>query len=196
MAKSTKKIFVLVGHPDPNSFTAKLASACAKGAQSRGHDVRLQSLGDMNFDPILHKGYNQVQELEQDLVDSQENIRWSDRWVIVHPLWWGSAPAILKGFFDRILLPGFGFKYEAGKMSPNRLLTNRSARVIFVSDTPTWWLKLVYGAGWIKVMKRQILSFCGFNSIKFNNLSVIRESTASYRDKLIEKSYNLGLAES
>ncbi len=195
MANSRKKIFVLIGHPDPDSFTAALAQSYIEGALSKGHEVRVQSLGDMNFDPILHKGYKVIQELEQDLLDSQANIRWSDHWVIIHPLWWGAAPALLKGYFDRILLPGFGFKYEAGKMSPKKLLKNRSARVVLVSDTPTWWLYLAYGAGWLKIMKRQVLAFCGFHSIKFHNLAVIRESTEAYRAKLQRKAYELGLGE-
>lgn len=192
MANTLKRIFVLIGHPDPNSFTASLAKAYVKGATSKGHDVRVQSLGEMHFDPILHNGYNRKQELEEDLSRSQENILWCNHWVIVHPLWWGSAPALLKGYFDRILLPGFGFKYEKGKALPKRLLSNRSARVMLASDTPTWWLKLVYGGGWLKIMKRQILKFCGFNSVKFNNFSIIKGSSETYREKLLKDSYKVG----
>lgn len=45
-------------------------------------------------------------ELEEDLVKAQELIRWADHLVFVYPIWWGTMPAVLKGFFDRVFLPG------------------------------------------------------------------------------------------
>lgn len=44
-------------------------------------------------------------ELEEDLVKAQELIRWADHLVFVYPIWWGTMPAVLKGFFDRVFLP-------------------------------------------------------------------------------------------
>lgn len=64
----------------------------------------------MNFNPNLEFGYRKRMELEPDLIDSQERIIWSEHIVIVYPVWWGSFPAIMKGFFDRTLLAPFSYK--------------------------------------------------------------------------------------
>lgn len=61
------KIYVLLGHPDPESFNGQIAEAYKAAALAKGHEVRLQKLGEMRFDPILWKGYKVVQELEPDL---------------------------------------------------------------------------------------------------------------------------------
>jgi putative NADPH-quinone reductase len=105
-------------------------------------------------------------EWEPDLQALSEDIIWCDRLVIVHPLWWGSAPARLKGLLDRLLMPGFAFRYIEGRPLPKPLLAGRKARVVITSDTPTFFLKWFYGNGWVKVLRRQILAFCGFKDLK------------------------------
>lgn len=84
-----------------------LADAYEETARQKGHEVRRQNLGDLRFDPILWHGYQKVQELEPDLLAAQASITWCDHWVIIYPIWWGSVPALLKGFFDRALYSGF-----------------------------------------------------------------------------------------
>lgn len=80
--------------------------------------------------------------LEEDLVDSQQMILWADHVVLAYPNWWGFMPAITKGFFDRILLPGFAFKNYSGKNLPEKLLHGKSIRIMVTMDTPKWWFYL------------------------------------------------------
>ncbi len=65
----SKNIVVILGHPDSNSYCASLAESYVKAAEEKGHNLKLFKLGDARFDPILHHGHNQRQELEPDLVD-------------------------------------------------------------------------------------------------------------------------------
>jgi putative NADPH-quinone reductase len=69
-----KKIFILVGHPDSESLSAQLATSYADGAVEAGYEVRRTNLGELSFDPILHKGYREMQALEPDLLRLQEDI--------------------------------------------------------------------------------------------------------------------------
>ena len=55
------KIYILLAHPDKDSFNGRLADAYEKAAKSRGHKIRRQNLGEMKFDPILWKGYKVAQ---------------------------------------------------------------------------------------------------------------------------------------
>ena len=104
------KVYVILAHPDKDSFNGHLADAYCAGACAKGHEVRMQRLGEMRLDPMLWKGLKVIQQLEPDLLEAQQNITWCNRWVIVFPMWWGSLPALFKGFPTRTLHPGFAYK--------------------------------------------------------------------------------------
>ena len=91
---SAKKIFLLLGHPDASGICGQLADAYVQGAKEAGHDVKRMNIGEMQFDPILHRGYRVWQELEPDLVRFQELVHWADHFVIVYPLLWVIIPAL------------------------------------------------------------------------------------------------------
>ena len=93
-------------------------------------------LGELVFDPVLHNGYSDIQALEPDLLSAQSDILWATHLVFVFPIWWGGIPALMKGFLDRIFLPGFAFKYRAGKTFPDKLLQGRTAHLLVTLDTP------------------------------------------------------------
>src|SRR3989344_3960249 len=140
-----KKIFILLGHPDSDSFNCTLADAYERGAEDAGHEVRRMNIGDMRFDPVLHHGYRLKQELEPDLLSFQENVKWCEHFVIIYPSWWSTMPAILKGLIDRACLSGFAFKFsESGNMW-KKLLKGRSATMIVTSDTAPLVQRIVFG---------------------------------------------------
>jgi len=138
-----KKIFILLGHSDTETFSGILVDAYERGAKSGGHEVRRMNLGEISFDPILHKGYKVIQELEPDLVRVQENITWADHFVVVYPNWWCAMPALLKGMFDRMWLPGFAFNFDKTTGEVIQRLTGKTARVVNISGTLSplmmWW---------------------------------------------------------
>lgn len=138
-----KKILVLCGHPDHESFTGTVADHYQAGAQSAGHEVVRVNLGQLHFDPILRKGYKEIQHLEQDLLDLQDKIRAADHIVIAYPNWWCTMPALLKGMFDRIWLPGFAFNFNKQTKKIEQHLKGKTARVIILSGSHspfmTWW---------------------------------------------------------
>ena len=185
-------ILVIDGHPDPESYCAALARAYAEGAERSGAEVRRIALRELRFEPNLRYGYRQRTELEPDLLRAQALIREADHLVLVYPTWWGAMPAILKGFVDRVFLPGFAFRYRESSQLWDKLLVGKSARLIVTTDTPSWYNRLVYRQAGHLVMRRNILGFCGVKPVRLTVLGPVKPSTPERRAAWLERIRKLG----
>lgn len=166
------RITILDGHPRSDSLCHALCDAYARGAEASGHEVRRLVVRDLEFD-IVQRGYKEGDELEADLLAAQEMITWCEHLVVVHPVWWGSSPALLKGFLDRAFTPGWAFKFHAGKTWWDRLLAGRSARVIQTAATPNVFMRLAYWSCAAVAMKASTLEFCGFKPVRLTQFGGI-----------------------
>jgi putative NADPH-quinone reductase len=177
-----KRILVILGHPASNSFCGALAERYAQSAMRAGHEVRHLFLGAMDFDPVLREGYQQIQPLEADLRRAQADIVWAEHLTLVYPIWWGGVPALLKGFFDRVFLPGFAFKYREGKAFPDKLLHGRSAHLLVTMDTPPWYYRWVYRMPGLHKIRKTTLAFCGIEPQRTLTFGPILGSSADQRE--------------
>lgn len=156
------KIFILMGNPDAEqTLGAEFADAYAKEAAAAGHDVRRTNIGDLRFDPILHKGYKEIQQLEPDLTKVQEDMKWADHFVLIYPLWWAGMPALLKGLWDRLFLPGFAFHFHKDGLGWDKLLKGKTARVIITSKNWPLLERVLFG-DFTNEVSRALLSFAGY----------------------------------
>ncbi|MCW9054724.1 MAG: NAD(P)H-dependent oxidoreductase [Candidatus Pacebacteria bacterium] len=191
-----KKIFILVGNSDLDSISGMLASAYEDGAREAGHEVRRTNIGEMSFDPILHKGYKEIQELEPDLIKVQEDFTWADHIVILYPNWWCTMPAILKGMFDRMWLPGFAFNFKKdaeGKRTNTvvRMLKGKSARVIITSGTRPLFLRVQFG-DYTNEIARGILGFAGVAPVRISTIGPCEHASDERMDVWKEEVRRLG----
>lgn len=185
-------ILVIIGHPDPESFCSALSRAYMDGAASQSAHVRTIDLSQISFDPNLKYGYRKRTELEEVLKEAQDFISWANHLVIVYPTWWGTMPAILKGFFDRVFLPGFAFQYRKDSSLWDKLLTGKTAHLIVTMDTPSWYNRLIYSQAGHRVMKRNILKFCGIKPVRVTEISPVNNSSEESRTKWLDKVKLLG----
>ena len=135
----SRKIFILLGHTDEATLSGALADTYEKAARAAG------------------------QELEPDLKDFQENVRWCEHFVVVYPIWWSAMPAMLKGLFDRAWLPAFAFRFADHGLTWSKLLKGRSARIITSANSPGWMLTFMYGPATDK-LALAILGFAGIRA--------------------------------
>lgn len=182
----SRRELIVVGHPDRESFCHALADRYQASAEAAGHTVRRINLGDLQFDPILHRGYREIQPLEPDLQAAQQALLWAERLVFVYPIWWGGMPALMKGFFDRVFLPGFAFKYRAGSSWWDRLLSGRSALCLVTMDAPPWYFRWVNRMPGHHQMRRTILEFCGIRPVKIIGFGPVRNSSDMQRQKWLQ----------
>lgn len=180
---------VIDGHPNPDSLTAALARryAAAYG------DATALAVRDLAFDPNLRLGYQGEQRAEPDVLRAQALIEAADHLVVAAPVWWGSIPAILKGFIDRTFLPGWAFSYRKGGLVTG-LLAGRSARVIITTDSPLWYLRLV-GDTTVRHVRGRVLRFSGFSPVTATRLGPVRGSTLAQREAWLNKIADLATSD-
>lgn len=189
-----KRVLVVLGHPSNQSFSAALGSAYITAARAVGHEVQVLALGELEFDPVLRDGYQRVQALEPDLQNAQALIRWAEHLVFVFPIWWGGIPALMKGFLDRVLLPGFAFKYRSNSPFPEKLLKGRSADLLVCMDTPPWYYRWVQRMPGLEQMRRTTLGFCGIRPQKTLTFGPIISSNTVQREAWLQQARRLARA--
>lgn len=154
------KLLLVYCHPDPHSYCAALRDAALAGLRQAGHEVRVVDLYGEGFNPVFS-----AEEKASYLADTQRNIdgvaghvellRWAEGWVAVYPTWYYGLPAMLKGWLDRVWLPGVTFTVASGKQ--RRIGGQLSQIRLFVgittSGSPWWWLKLIGDPGRSLLMK-------------------------------------------
>ena len=154
------KLLLVFCHPDPDSYAAHLRSTALGALRSAGHEVREIDLYASGFDPVLS-----LDEKRSYLPDAARNIegvqahvdalRWAEGWVAIYPTWFYGLPAMLKGWLDRVWLPGVAFEVaKAEQRSIGGCLSNIRLFVgITTSGAPWWWLKVIGDPGRSLLMK-------------------------------------------
>lgn len=187
-----RKILIINGHPDKQSFNFALADSYRKGAEKSTAEIQEINIRELNFNPNLQFGCRKRTELEPDLLAAQQKLKWADHIVWVYPVWWGSVPAIMKGFLDRVLLPGFAFKKREGSVWWDKYFTGKTARLICTMDQPTWFYRLINGSPTHSAMKKLTMNFIGVKSVKITSIGPLRLSKEAFREKWLKKVEKLG----
>ena len=154
------KLLLVFCHPDPESFGSALRHAAVEALTSAGHELRQIDLYAEGFDPVMS-----LAERRSYLADTEQNIaavaphvdalRWAEGWVVVYPTWYYSMPAMLKGWLDRVWLPGVSFEVAPAKERTIRGKLKHMRRFVGIttSGAPWWWLKLIGDPGRSLFMK-------------------------------------------
>lgn len=187
-----KKVLIINGHPDKESYNFALAEAYKIGAERSSAEVQQINIRELDFNPNLQFGYRKRTELEPDLLKSQELLKWADHIVWVFPVWWASVPAIMKGFLDRILLPGYAFQKRENSLWWDKYFTGKTSRIICTMDQPAWYYRFFNGGPSHKAMNKNTLKFIGVKSVKITAIGPVRLSKKEFREKWLQKVERLG----
>ncbi|MDR7131262.1 putative NADPH-quinone reductase [Algoriphagus sp. 4150] len=187
-----KKILIINGHPDAESFNYGLSEAYKRGAAQSDAEIREINIRELDFNPNLLFGYRKRTELEPDLLEAQDKLKWADHLVWIYPVWWGSVPAMMKGFLDRVLLPGFAFTKRENSLWWDKCFTGKTARIICTMDQPTWYYRWVYGSPSHNAMKKVTMHYIGVKKVRITAIGPIRLSKEEFRTKWLKKVEKLG----
>jgi NAD(P)H dehydrogenase (quinone) len=187
-----RKVLILLGHENKETYCGAIADAYERAATEAGHAVKRVNISDLSFDPILHKGYKVIQELEPDLKTFQEMVRWSEHLVVIYPNWWSTMPAILKGLFDRAWLPGFAFKFHKDNAYAwDKLLKGRTARVIITMNAAPMLERMMIG-DFSNEIRNGILKYAGFSPVRLTTFGPVERCTDAQRQSWLKKIASIG----
>lgn len=186
------KIVIVNGHPDRESFNHALQKAYKSGALSIGSEVEEITLSEMEFSTNLNFGYRKRTDWEPDLLNAWNKILQADHLVFIFPMWWASMPALMKGFFERIFLPGFAFEYQEKSPFPKKMLKGKTSEIITTMNSPVWYYKWILNNCGIKLLKNSILGFCGIKNKRTTYFSVVKTSDDKKRQKWLSRTKKLG----
>jgi NAD(P)H dehydrogenase (quinone) len=187
--KNKKNILVINGHPRKGSYSDALAKAYSAGAKEGGHKVTVVTVRALSFDPILSE---RNKGIENDLLVVQKKITDADHLVFIYPVWWGTMPALLKGFLDRVLTSGFAYEWKGKR--PEGLLKRKSARVITTMGAPSFVYSLPPFLCFDKrLFKYAILWFCGIKKVRYTRIGKVPVLSKAKLEKKLELIKNLGV---
>lgn len=188
------RVLVINGHPRLGSFSDALADAYTSGAVEAGADVRRLRLADLTFELSVLQPSPREQETEPAVADAMDHVAWADHLVFVFPTWWGTMPALLKGFLDRVLMPGFAFEDRDDEEGWDQLLLGRSAHLLTTMDTPAFVYRWIYGSPGLNGLGRATLGFCGIAPVRRSIYGPIKTSDAAGRERWLADARAAGLA--
>ncbi len=190
-----RKIFIIQGHPDNMSphLCHGLAAAYGDGAKSAGHLVRVVDVADLDFPLLKSQQDFKEGEAPHSICEIQQDILWADHLVIIFPLWLGSMPALLKGFLEQVLRPGFAMRYRDSGF-PEKCLKGRSARIIVTMGMPAFAYRWFYCAHGLKNLKRNILYFVGIKPVRTTLLGMVEEAGEKRRHAWLDGARKLGVS--
>jgi putative NADPH-quinone reductase len=183
----TRRITIIQGHPDPagGHLLHAMSDAYADGARSAGHEVRRIEVAQLAFPLLRSQADFEAGTLPPSLAQAQEDMRWAEHWVVLFPLWHGTMPALLKGFLEQILRPGFAMEYKKTSF-PKGLLAGRSARIVVTMGMPVWIYRWYFGAHGLRSFERSMLGFAGIKPIR-ESLHGLSFADAKRRARWIEQ---------
>lgn len=185
-------VLIILGHPRSTSLCGALADAFAEGAREAGAKVRRLDLAALAFDPHVRTASPREQELEEDLLNAHDLILWAEHLVFIYPTWWGTMPALLKGFLDRVLTQGFAFQTCEGGTGYQELLGGRSAQLITTMDTPPLVYRFIYRQPGRNAMTRATLGFCGIRPVRSLVFGPVRKTGAGEREQWLARARRQG----
>lgn len=152
-------------HPCSDSYTSAIAAVAQRGLETSGHHVTHLDLYALDFTTAMTKAEHAAYRAQTPAPDAMvrehgEIVRNAQLLVFVYPTWWGGPPAVLKGWLERVLVPGVGFTFdESGDVRPG--LTNVH-RIVGISTygSPWTYIKLVNDNG-RRMLMRALRMVCG-----------------------------------
>lgn len=143
-------VLVIYAHPVPTSFNAAILNVVKSSLETAGHDLRTTDLYAEKFQPVMSRQDREAylenpDQLIAKVSEHVHNLHWAEALVFVFPTWYFGPPAILKGWFERVWLPGVTFNVaeDKGQITSSCIRHIKRLVVVTTSGSPAWWMFLI-----------------------------------------------------
>jgi len=164
------KSLIIYAHPNTEGHCPYILEKLSKNLDEKKENYEVLDLYKMNYDPVLHENEHYTsgnKEISKENLEIQEKIKNTNTLYLIFPTWWNGVPAILKGFFDKILTAPFAYSFKKGGF-PVGHLKHIKAKVFITHGAPFIGNFIMEGNRLEKVIKKDVLKFCGINSKVFH----------------------------
>lgn len=188
------RTLVVIAHPDPKSFNHAIKTHLVAALKEQNHQVRVRDLYALRFDPVLSldelKRYDsQEGEIPSDVKAEQDEILWADHLIFIYPTWWWSMPAVMKGYFDRVFVPGFAF--SADEHGIKGLLAGKKAWIIQTTGSDQVYIEENGLDKMVKTpMEIGLFNFCGIEVVDHQIFAGVPFVTDEEREEMLERLKN------
>lgn len=163
------KALVVYCHPNPDSYTAAIRDTVVAKLRGAGVETTVMDLYAQGFDAVLSRDelacYEKVGENCKNVPEHAALLAEADTLIFVYPTWWYGLPATLKGWLDRVLLPGVAFDLPSdGPITPSLQHIKRLAA--FTTCGASWWLTSFIGAPGRRTLMRGVGLLCAPRATK------------------------------
>ncbi len=125
------RFLIIYSNHHQGNFNEKLLKRVKNKIIHSGHELVIRDLYQIKFNPVLTtEDFEMISagQTPEDIRKEQDFIKWADVMIFIYPVWWGSMPAITKGYIDRVFSWGFAYKTENKVIKP--LLTDKKAIIM------------------------------------------------------------------
>ncbi|WP_352705597.1 NAD(P)H-dependent oxidoreductase [Mesorhizobium sp. M0195] len=163
-AERKMKVLVVYCHPCTDSFNGAVRDMVLETLADRGHQVHLLDLYATGFDPVMRtqewRGYHDKAANLQPVHEHAQELLWAEAVVFIYPTWWYGVPAMLKGWLERVLVPGFAFEMPTARRGPRPKLRHIRRVMAMTTCGATPLMSWIMGQPGRRTLLRGFRSVC------------------------------------
>lgn len=161
------KALIIYANPNPDSLSNRVRQTIVESLKTKGDTVEVRDLYQLGFNPVLtaeEQAGNAKGKLLPDVVEEQKHLSQADIVYFVYPIWWAGIPAIMKGWFDRVLTYGYAYRYDANGLV--KMMKGKKAVILNNHGNPL----AAYEGAMHNALRMSsdngIIDFCGFELVE------------------------------
>lgn len=179
-------ILIVKAHPSPLGHVHRIAETYTKAREAKKHIVKVVDLYSEKYTCEL-LCFENIREMTPPLLQKtfEEQVAWADELVMIHPVWWGLPPAVMKNWVDLTFWVHFAYMYMPdGNTKP--MLKGKTAKIFATAGGPSWWYYLPF-LPLLSFWKTTLFHFVGIEVIDFKVCGNLDKWRGEKADKHFEK---------
>ena len=180
---------IIFAHPWHGSFNKAILDVVVQELSRQHKSYQVIDLNKDGFNPVMLESdlalYAKGKSVDDSVLRYQKMLLDTSELIFIFPIWWDNIPAILKGFFEKVMLKGFA--YTETKTGLKGLLTHITTTKIFTtSQSPTIYINLIKGNPIKGVFIRGLLKDIGLKNIRWHNCDYTTSGSRSKKERFLQ----------